>query len=501
MRLYASFTCVIVLLWGCVGLLDSVVGRSTSNRMLWFSDIHYEPWYGTPNCTYVCNSSSFLSMPWTRGCDSPLHLVNSFFDDARRQNFSFLLFGGDLQRHCLLGRDSAPLLEEVFVPMARNMAELAGHAVGAEDTPVSLPIALTLGNGDWFCFKTRPANNTESFEYYLPLLHELQASRLLPAPSDTLERCAFYAKATPYFRVITLNTLLWSPFSTLEVHPEDRDPCGQFDFLVEELRRATAAGQRVIVVGHIPPIFNVEALLRSRRPTQSLSEMARNPTNLWYPHYVERYVAILNEYKSVVVTHLYGHMHSFSVIAFEDLEVPGFVLPSISPVYDSQPAYLVVDFTESWELNSIRQRFLGPNDTWRTGLAVEEVLSMTSSYRDMDALRSSLRRMRKVNMMFKHYLRFSVGSYTDTYDFVNGCNESCQDMLLCSMLSHEVEGFRACLGNSGVRDYRVWGPTVGSLIVSLTLLFVLLLLFFRRFFRSFRGSGVRRLTRLRRSGL
>jgi hypothetical protein len=81
-----------------------VISPDEDNHFLWFSDIHLDPYYSTPdafNNEGICNNTSLPSIG-KYGCDSPKTLVRSAFEAAAKvaaqtsSNLSFIVITGDL---------------------------------------------------------------------------------------------------------------------------------------------------------------------------------------------------------------------------------------------------------------------------------------------------------------------------------------------------------------------------------------------------------------------
>eukprot|EP01054_Gregarina_sp_Poly1_P000684 Gregarina_sp_Poly_1__683@NODE_1163_length_4887_cov_131_620332_g798_i0_p1_GENE_NODE_1163_length_4887_cov_131_620332_g798_i0NODE_1163_length_4887_cov_131_620332_g798_i0_p1_ORF_typecomplete_len286_score23_35Metallophos/PF00149_28/0_00016Metallophos/PF00149_28/3_1e03CBM_20/PF00686_19/6_3e02CBM_20/PF00686_19/0_51_NODE_1163_length_4887_cov_131_620332_g798_i06741531 len=99
-------------------------------------------------------------------------------------------------------------------------------------------------------------------------------------------------------RVICLNTNWWSLLRNGP--PEEDDPADQFSWFESELNWARKRGQKVIVVGHIPP---AHSFFVNSAEGFSVSSQWKQPYN-------ERYYEILQGNSDILFSQLFGHFHT-----------------------------------------------------------------------------------------------------------------------------------------------------------------------------------------------
>jgi len=113
------------------------------------------------------------------------------------------------------------------------------------------------------------------------------------------------------------------------------DPFGQFAWLRQQLGEAAALNKTVWIVGHIPPGLETYGY-----------------TELWQPMYVKSYLDIVQDpiLGKAIAAQLFGHNHKdeFRLLpAAPDGAGPVLVSSSISPVYDNNPSFKLVEYCPS----------------------------------------------------------------------------------------------------------------------------------------------------------
>ncbi len=127
----------------------------------------------------------------------------------------------------------------------------------------------------------------------------------------------------PGFRVIVVNTNycarlnIWSLYSPI-------DPADHLKWLIKELLIAEEVGDKVHIVGHVPP--------DNRECTQA---------------WLYNFLAIVERFKDTIVAQFYGHTHAdeFRVFHsnknFSDPIGFGFIAPSLTTYHVFNPAYRI----------------------------------------------------------------------------------------------------------------------------------------------------------------
>lgn len=98
-------------------------------------------------------------------------------------------------------------------------------------------------------------------------------------------------------RLIVLNTNYYfnnngtSPYSSIS------DPVGQFSWFSDTLAKSNALGQKVLIIGHVPPgVYG--------RSVYNITEK-----RWFFDSFNEQYIAIIRSYCSTIIGQLFGHEH------------------------------------------------------------------------------------------------------------------------------------------------------------------------------------------------
>lgn len=119
-----------------------------------FTDIHYDPYFGTSN-GYVCKEPSSPPRLPKFGCDSPLDLVTHTFSEAARihPDPDFILIAGDSVRHDghLMPNPMHDIGEIIDVVLNLTTEYFPrAQTTHASPTDPHLRVLLTIGNNDVF---------------------------------------------------------------------------------------------------------------------------------------------------------------------------------------------------------------------------------------------------------------------------------------------------------------------------------------------------------------
>lgn len=367
----------------------SITSGDDKKYFLWFSDVHYDPYYATKdafrasyNTQVVCNTTSAPSIG-NIGCDAPKTLVESALKYASEiaASPSFIILSGDSSRHgvdMLYANDGQ--FNEGAESRADDEVEMAAKAeyhvdamkkVGdimnelatmfAEAFP-DVEIIISLGNNDvvpdyYLQLQDEPAPqgnlsgksedsgmlgiiyNALSIEYESSDNFKVglkRSSRSLLSSDDkaTYLRGGYYSRVFSGLTVLSINTVLYS--SLYEPKPLNaHDPGLQFTWMRKMLTTTRENGHsQAIIVGHIPPAVG------SFRHSQ-----------LWKENYISTYYAIVHEFDDIIAGQLFGHLHTDefrvglgqSAIPFS-LSTPLLLTGSLTPLHGNNPSFRKVFF-------------------------------------------------------------------------------------------------------------------------------------------------------------
>ena len=423
------------------------------------ADIHFDPDYGTENSTSdICNTSSSPPYGMT-GCDTPLKLLESALDDFVRESINasenIILYLGDAVRHEMKdfedSSDSASsryieenaliytITHKMFSTLQAKLNQTSSARFFHHPSIISL-----LGNEDCvphyhFLYSTEPSLHPALVQQTKALVD----TGVLSAEEGAMYgRCAFYSRvvAKTNLKIIAINTILYS-VQLKPKHQSSADPCGQFAWLDSELHAARAAGQRVMITGHIVP-FAVR----------------------WDPTMRDTYREMMMNHSDVISVQWFAHTHMFAFQTFskEDDAPPLFDIPAITPRDGNVPSYIWATFEDqtnfnrsqftnsSWKVNTIHERFYNvatsPNTpVWRNSASV-----FPTSFKEFHPPIST-------SSLYKfgvHLLGKPDGSeeWRQFEDFHFGgqtiipLTKSKKFKLLCDMLTASDTDYRACRG-------------------------------------------------------
>ena len=348
---------------------------------LWFSDVHYDPYYATKNAfragynsKAVCSSTSIPSMG-SVGCDAPKALVDSALAYATEvaASPSFIVLSGDSIRHDVdmlyastdhEGSENRVKSEvqiaahsDYHTDAMKEAGEIIKELVALfDDAFPDVEIIFSIGNNDlvpdyYLQLPTNSSNlslasedsgmlgiihnalrgNDEESSNYNQLGAQRKSRSLLSAEDSSMFlKGGYYSRDLPDgITILSVNTVLYSSFFGPEPINAD-DPGEQFAWMRSTLMNIREKGNsQAIVVGHISPAMG------SFRHSQ-----------LWKEKYINAYYEIIQEFDDVIVGQLFGHLHSdeFRVGTGtsgipSSLSTPLLLAGSLTPVHGNNPSF------------------------------------------------------------------------------------------------------------------------------------------------------------------
>ncbi|RZC38634.1 sphingomyelin phosphodiesterase-like [Asbolus verrucosus] len=279
---------------------------SPTFKILQISDTHYDPDYaiGSPsNCEepLCCRSSSTPPLQgdvipagkWGsyKKCDSPKILIQNMLKSIAEEHpdIDYIIWTGDLPPHDIWNQSKESNLN-IIQETVEQMFEIFPNT----------PIFPALGNHE-----SIPAGN-----FAPPWVHEPDHSiswlytkvadhwrKWLPASSgNTVLHGGFYSVLIrPGFRIISLNTNYCHTLSWWLL-VNSTDPAKELEWLIFELQEAENRGEKVHIIGHIPP-----------GSSDCMKVWSRN------------FNAIVERYENTIQGQFYGHSHADEFEVFYDL--------------------------------------------------------------------------------------------------------------------------------------------------------------------------------------
>lgn len=304
-----KFLPIVLVLCCALSLLGTA---EEEGQFLVLTDVHIADDYvaGSAPRTFCTAGTGRAGVHGYYNCDTPMATFRSSLQFAQRAGpYDFVLWLGDSPTKYL----EHPQHNQTTAHVMENVQRVADTIAAAFPDTQVFP---SLGNHDHNPDDALAPNETA----YLDAVAKLWA-RWLPADAlATVRRGGYYTapvRSTPGLRVVSLNTLYWSATNAWTANATG-DIGGQLAWLKQVLAQARAAREHVLVVGHVPPVFEVAI-------------------NQWRPDFYDRYTALLAPHADLVVGHVFGHMHQdlFSVLAPPAcpacLLSPAMVVPGVTP--------------------------------------------------------------------------------------------------------------------------------------------------------------------------
>ncbi|CAG8918469.1 unnamed protein product [Penicillium salamii] len=317
-------------------------------KVVHFSDTHVDLYY-EPGSSYECSKPICCRVfedKYAPGitktpcgpfgnpkCDPPQVLQESMNAAIAEINPEFSIYTGDVVAHDVWLVNQAEALESfnnTFGQMEKTLGVVYA-AIGNHDTaPLNLFPSKNVPNGhiQW-------AYNALAEDW-----HSLAGVSTVQSADDYGSYSAIHPNSN--LRIISYNSIFYYKFNFyMYQEPMEKDPNGQFKWLINELQAAEDAGQRVWLISHIPP---------------GVADHFHD-----YSHYFDQ---IVQRYEATIAGLFYGHTHMDEFqIAYSDYKdrshktatAMGYIAPAMTPtegppsfrVYEIDPeTFGVLDYTQ-----------------------------------------------------------------------------------------------------------------------------------------------------------
>ncbi|XP_013374992.1 PREDICTED: acid sphingomyelinase-like phosphodiesterase 3b isoform X2 [Chinchilla lanigera] len=262
---------------------------------------------------------------------------------------------------------------------------------------------------------------------------------------------AFYSETLPgassAHRIVVLNTNLY--YSNNRLTADIADPSQQFQWLDAVLTNASQAGEKVYIIGHIPPGF-----------------FEKTRDKAWFRSgFNKEYLKAVRKHHRVIAGQFFGHQHTDSFRMFyDDAGAPisvMFLAPGVTPwkttlvgvvngannpgirLFEYDRATLSLQDMMTYFMN-LSQANAQNNPRW------ELEYRLTEAYGVPDA---SVRSMQEVATgiasdqdKLQRYYDYNSVSYDTT-----PCGETCRTEFLCAMQEVDFDAYSICLRSMGAR--------------------------------------------------
>ena len=346
---------------------------------LLISDIHFDPLHDPGKvqrlrAAPVSQWASILSEPdgsnaaaqyaalqktcGAKGVDTPWPLLRSSLDAMRAAtpHPAFITLSGDLVAHefpCRVasgGGEMGPTAYAGFV--VKTIAFVIGQL--RAEFP-GIPVYVSLGNNDSGCADYRMDPGSSFLQQVATSVADGVPPAERHAVLDEFPVGGYYSARLPApihaTRLIVLNDLYLSPkYRTCTGAPDPAAWSAELTWLQQQLAQAQASGERVWVMGHIPPGVDPYSTVRQFRNVCG----GEKPDMFLKPDHLDD---LLMQYAGVIKLALFAHTHMDEMrllapesgdprtVARHSIAVK--LVPSITPVHGNNPSFTVAEVNPS----------------------------------------------------------------------------------------------------------------------------------------------------------
>lgn len=348
---------------------QSTAEKNTKEKaILAISDFHFDPFYAcqfirTKPCPMVAElrrsdisawASIFSKYEHKMGeydQDSSYRLFNASLiaakNSANKYQVKFVMMLGDVLSHGFRDEYRNYARDKTyagFLSFIRKTEEFA--LMQMSDTFDNWDVYPVVGNNDFFAGDYAPSPRAQYYEHTADVWSDLIKN---PAICESVEaqfsKAGYYAVDVPNqanLRLIVLNSILFSYKAKGEAVSSAAQQ--ELHWFHQQLSQANARRQKVYVLMHIPPSYDIHAT-----PSVKLFTLIK----LWRDKYIDAFNSELTQYSSTIAAVFVGHLHSDFLQVHDDGNGENthiYATPSISPIFGNDPAYKVYFYQPTTKL-------------------------------------------------------------------------------------------------------------------------------------------------------
>ncbi|XP_015791561.1 sphingomyelin phosphodiesterase [Tetranychus urticae] len=369
-------------------------------------------------------------------CDIPLRTLQAMLKDIKQNHvdIDYVIWTGDIPPHDVWNQT-----RNGQVALLKQISTLINRYLG------DIPIYPALGNHESVPVNSFPPPSIKgsySISWLYDALTEVWSQWL---PQDTIKTIAkggyYSVYVKPGLKLISLNMNYCNNLN-LWLLLNSTDPADELTWLINELQTSELLGEKVHIIGHIPPGSN-----------DCLQVWSRN------------YYRIINRFESTIAAQFFGHTHQDEFVLFYDEEDNtgpfssfrptsiGYIGPSVTTFGGVNPSYRIYSMATNetnWPFTIVDHATYYLNLT-EANLNPNQVTEWNYSYSPLDSYDL-------VNLTPSSWNQFVISmasndtlfkTFYDNYfvvsDSHNQCTEkACRFELLCRLISGHSKDTKIC---------------------------------------------------------
>ncbi|XP_029846362.2 sphingomyelin phosphodiesterase [Ixodes scapularis] len=365
-----------------------------------------------------------------KNCDIPPRTFESMLKHIRdSQKIDFVIWTGDIVAHDIWNTSRASNLA-VIDYTTKTLAKYLD--------PSGVPVFPALGNHEGEPVDSFPLPEVKgnmSISWLYDALVEQWSHWLPESTAITLKRGGFYAtKAFPGLKIVSLNMNYCNSLNWWLLL-NSTDPADELLWLVEQLQESEIQGEKVHIIGHIPPGIG-------------------DCLQVWS----ENYHRIISRFEDTVRGQFFGHTHMDELELFYDPTDPkramgvAYLAPSVTTFNSGHPAFRVYTIdgnypNSTWMvldhetyIMNLTEANASPEaqPVWKAEYSAKSAYGMASLQpQEWDR---TLRKMQDDDVLFDRFYRY----YSKQNPLEEPCNTACRTKVLCEQRTARSSDLRFC---------------------------------------------------------